>query len=169
MRQTLFRSQRTSASDDGFTIVELTVTVSIFAIVIAALLGIFISVQRSQAYVTDRSESMDGLRIAMDRVSKEVRQATAVTSQSTTAISMTTFVGGSAEALTWSVSGGELRRTDEWGLTQIVLRDVTNTDVFTYTPATGPPLVVAVRLEMRPAQSPNILLELTSEIRLRNG
>lgn len=144
-------------------------TVSIFAIVLTALLGVFISVQRSQAYVTDRSESMDQLRIALDRVSKEVRQATTVTTKTPTSIAMSTYVAGAAEVVTWSVTGGVLRRTNEWGSTTTLLREITNTDVFTYTPATGNPLVVTVRLEMRPRHSPNVRLELTSEIRLRNG
>lgn len=145
------------------------VTVSIFSIVLASLLGVFVSVQRSQAFVTDRSESMDALRIAMDRLSKEVRQATSVTAQSPTSMSMSTFVSGSAESVTWSVASGTLSRTNEWGQAATILKDVTNSDIFTYTPATGAPLVVTVRLEMRPRQSPDILLELTSEIRLRNG
>ena len=156
-------------AEDGFSLIEITITVSIFTIVLASLIGVFISIQRSQAYVTDRSESMDSLRIAMDRLSKEVRQATTVGTHSATSLQMVTFVGGSAEQITWAVAGGTLTRTDEWGASTVALEEVTNTNIFTYTPATGQPTIIAVRLEMRPAQSPDILLELTSEIRLRNG
>lgn len=155
--------------EDGYTIVELTVTIAIFAIVLASLVGVFISVQRSQAFVSDRTESLDSLRLAIDRLSKEVRQTTTVTAQSATSLAITTFVAGSAEDITWAVVGGTLTRTDQWGASMTMLQNVTNSDVFTYTPATGRPVVVAVRLEMRPAQSPDTLLELTSEIRLRNG
>lgn len=155
--------------DAGYTIVELTVTIAIFSIVLASLVGVFISVQRSQAYVSDRTESLDNLRLAMDRLSKEVRQTTTVTAKTATSLAITTFVAGSAEDITWAVVGGTLTRTDQWGASATVLRNVTNSDVFTYTPATGRPVVVAVRLQTRPAQSPDTLLELTSEIRLRNA
>lgn len=156
-------------SEEGYTIVELMITIGIFTIVLSALIGVFISVQRSQAYVADRTQSLDNLRVAMDRLSKEVRQATVVGARSATSLAMTTFVSGSAEDVTWAVTGGTLTRTNQWGASTPLLRNVTNSDVFTYTPATGRPIVVTVRLKMRPVQIPDTVLELTSEIRLRNG
>lgn len=164
----LLRKISARKPEDGFTVLELTATVAIFTIVLASLLGVFMSVQRSQAYVTDRSESMDALRLAMNRLSKEVRQATAVTTTTATSFAMRTYIAGSPEDITWSVSGGTLTRSDAWGSSIPVLRNVTNADIFTYTPATGRPIIVKVRLEMRPDQSPDVLLELSSEIRLRN-
>lgn len=138
-------------------------------IVVVSLLGVFVSTQRSQAYVSDRSRTLDDLRVAMDRLTKELRQATTIQPGATaTSITVRTFVGGNEELVTWAVSGGTLRRTDEWGGNASLLTPVTNTDVFTYTPDAARPVVIAVRLQTKPRSSPHVRLELTSEIRLRN-
>lgn len=162
-------SARRRHFEDGFTILEVAMTTSILMVVIVSLLGVFVSTQRSQAYVTDRAATLDDLRLAMDRLTKELRQATVIQAGATaTAISVRTFVGGNDEAVTWQVSGGTLRRSDEWGGNVPVLTPITNTDVFTYSPSAAQPLVVTVRLQTRPRSSPDVLMELTSEIRLRN-
>lgn len=169
MRPIRFRSPRTSAPDAGFTIIEVAVTTSILMVVIVSLLGVFISAQRSQAYVADRAQTLDDLRIAMDRLTKELRQATVVASGATaTSISVQTYIAGATETIGWAKTGETLYRTDDWGGNIPLLAPVTNSDIFTYSPSADEPLVITVRLETRPRSSPDILLELTSEVRLRN-
>lgn len=168
LRRTRSLLQRTSAHEAGVTIVELTVVMAVLTLTIGSLLGVFLSAQRSQAYITDRSEALDELRRTMDVLSKELRQATKVVSTSTTSsISVTTYVVGMETDVQWYVTGATLYRSDPAG-TKPILNRLTSNQIFTYSPSVTQPLVVLVRLRMSPKQSPNTVLELMSEVRLRN-
>ncbi len=163
------RSARTSVPEAGFTVIELTVTVAVLTLVVGSLLNVFVSAQRSQSYVTDRSEALDNLRLGMDRMSKEIRQATVVSAASTsTTLTITTYVNGVSEIVTWRVSGSTLERVAPSGTVLAVLSRVVAGPVFTYSPSVAGPLVIRVLLRMTPPKSPSTTLELTSEIRLRN-
>src|SRR5688500_18557559 len=79
MRPTPSRFRRISVPEEGgFTLLELVFSVSILLVVMGSILGVFGVVQRQSAYVKDRSETLDTMRIAVDRMTKEIRQARVV-------------------------------------------------------------------------------------------
>lgn len=172
MRPIRSRSPKTSARDQhGFTVLEITVVVSVFVLVAGALLTTFVSAQRSQAFVTDRSQALDGLRMAMNQMTKEVRQATWVDPASTTSsLRITTYVNSLEETITWRVvaATARLERVDGLGNVVPVLDRVVGTTPFAYSPTIAAASVLRVWLQAKPKNSPNTVLELTSELRLRN-
>lgn len=149
--------------------VELTITVGILTLVVASLLGTFVAAQRSQAYVTDRSETLDELRQAMDRITKEVRQATWMWEwNSSNLLYMRTFIAENEETVLYWADGSTLWRYDEYWRSRPILDGMTTWWTFTFSPSAQAPTTVRIRLRARPDQSPNTVLELSSEVRLRN-
>ena len=173
MRPISSRFRRISAREDGgFTLLELVFSVSILLVVLASILGIFQVVQRQSAYVKDRSETLDSMRIAVDRMTKEIRQARVVTPDGTapaTRFEMTTFLVGTEAEIEYAVVGDTLTRSVNGGTADVIQDDLASTNLFTYTSDTaGVVQVVSFTLEVHPPRNPDTTLVLTSEVRLRN-
>ena len=60
-------------SDEGFTLVELLVTIMLLGVITTAVMTVVITVQRTQLFQVDTSVSMDETRQALDRMRTEVR------------------------------------------------------------------------------------------------
>jgi len=144
------------------------VTTSLLLVVVGSLLGIFVAVQRTAAFTQSRVESTDQMRIAMETLTKELRQASSITSDSdASTLTMATYINGNPVQVTYTVSGETLYR--ETGITFApVLDDLADGNVFTYTPSAEGAQVVAVNFDVHPKQHPDTTLSLTSEVRLRN-
>ena len=173
MRPTPPRFRRISVRDEeGFTLLELVFSVSILLVVLGSILGVFQVVQRQSAYVKDRSETLDTMRIAVDRMTKEIRQARVVQPDGTAPASrfeMTTFLLGVEADIVYAVTGGSLTRSVNGGTADIVQKDLASTSLFTYTSDTsGVVQVVSFSLTVHPPRSPDTILVLNSEVRLRN-
>src|SRR5437667_3651518 len=76
----LWRSEARPADaqrdERGYTLIELMIVSAIFAIVITLIFGTLTSVQKSEAYTRDRTIAIQSMRGAMDRMTRELRQAT---------------------------------------------------------------------------------------------
>ena len=59
--------------EDGVTLVELLVVMSVMGVVMAAFLGIFVVVQKSFVRETNRSQTMDQARLAIEAIDREMR------------------------------------------------------------------------------------------------
>lgn len=166
-----FRLRRTNAREDGVTVVELTITMGILFIVMGALLTVFASVQRTQSFAANRSETLDEMRLAMDQMAKDIRQATAIDAATSTPsrIEMDTYVLGTIEHVVYEATGTTLTRSigSSSGI-QLQTRLVT-TQLFSYEPNVSSVQLVVVTLRVTPRNAPDTVLELTSEIRLRNA
>lgn len=146
-------------------------SISLLLVVLASVLGIFQVVQRQTAFVKDRTEALDSMRNSIDRMTKEIRQASIVEPTSTSSrLEMTTYILGVEKEIVYEASGEELTRSVEGG-TPVVLQDaLSSTTVFTYTGDTGGVIqVVAMSLNVHPVRHPDTTLVLTSEVRIRNG
>jgi hypothetical protein len=134
-----------------------------------SLLTIFESVQRSAAFTENRSETLDSMRLTLDQMTKEIRQATSVSSTSTASrLEMDTYILGVTKQIVYEASGSELTRSVSGG-TPVVMQDhVTSTDVFTYTDSVFSVQVVGLTLSVHPKLAPDTILVLTSEASLRN-
>ncbi len=169
LNPTRFSSRETSA-ESGFTVIEITVTMLLLAVVVTSLLTIFESVQRTSAFTQDRTQSLDDMRIAMARISKELRQASTIREgSSTTRLDIDTFVNGAATRVVYEASGEELTRTV--GVSSApVLGELASTNVFAYSSETTitDSTLVTVLLTVHPERRPDTTLALESKIRLRN-
>lgn len=79
-----------AAREEGFTLVELLVTMTILGIVMAAITGLFVSGTRAQSDLNSRFTALTELHIGLDRFRRDVHSACSVTSQSATSV---TFSG----------------------------------------------------------------------------
>ena len=70
-------------------------------VVLLAAFNSFDTISKSQAYQADRTQNLDDMRGVLQRMTKELRQATSVTDPGTTPAS-TTYRSTSASAPTWT-------------------------------------------------------------------
>jgi prepilin-type N-terminal cleavage/methylation domain-containing protein len=68
--------QRRAGDEHGFTIAELMVTSAILLVVVTAAMSLLTAAQRSTSFSTRRGETQDAVRLAMDRLTKDMRQLT---------------------------------------------------------------------------------------------
>jgi prepilin-type N-terminal cleavage/methylation domain-containing protein len=169
MRPTRSLFPKTSAAEAGFSLIEVMITVALLAVVVGALLTIFESVQRSAAFVQNRSETLDSMRLVVDQMTKEIRQASSVSATSTAStITMNTYVLGVPKTIVYEASGSSLTRSVDGGPAVVLQTRLTSTSIFTYTDSVTNVQLVGLTLTVHPLHRPNTNLVLTSEARLRN-
>jgi type II secretory pathway pseudopilin PulG len=163
--------RRISAREEGFTLVELVVVTGLMLIVLTAILTAFTVVQRASVRESARSEESDAVRIAMERMTKEVRQAIDVRAgSSATFLDIDTYINGIETRISYTASGTTLTRT-AGGQTTTLLDRLASTSVFTYDPDVSNPSVVTITLGASPEfyKTDSTVITLTSEVKLRNG
>lgn len=147
----------------------MTVSIGLLLLVVGSLLTVFASVQRSATFVQARSETLDGMRLAVDRMTKEIRQATSINEASTASrLEMDTYVLGTSRHIVYEATGTQITRSVDGGSSTVLQGELATSSVFTYTPSTSDVKVVTVTLSVRPVRRPDTTLVLTSEARLRN-
>jgi type II secretory pathway component PulJ len=139
-------------------------------VVLGGLLTVFESVQRSATFVQERSETLDEMRIALNQMTKEIRQAQEVKTTSTASrLEMTTYVLGTQKTIVYEVLGETLRKTINTAAAAPIQSNVVSTSLFTYTTdSAGVIQLVRLDLEVHPRRRPDTTILLTSEVRLRN-
>ncbi len=160
-------------SDSGFTLIELVIVSAILLLVSSALMSSFESVARREHVVTDRVTTMDDMRAMVAITSREVRQATAVSAASTASrLEFDSYLKAADSATThviYIATGTTLTRQQGSGPTVTVMKGLTTTSVFTYNDSTMVNVqVVGLKLSVRPSSSPDTILVLDTDLRLRN-
>lgn len=169
MRPTLSRLPKISAREDGFTVIELSITMGILLIVMGSLLSVFTAAQRTQSFASNRSETLDEMRLAMDQMTKDIRQATLIDATSgASRIEMDSYVLGVTQHVIYETSGSTVTRSIGSSTGIPLLTRLVSTPIFTYSPNVTGAQVVTVTLRVSPRNAPETVLELTSEIRVRN-
>jgi type II secretory pathway component PulJ len=139
-------------------------------LVLVAVFDSLDTVSSSQAFQADRSNSLTDMRNALNRMTKDLRQATAVDETASTAstITFTTYLDGTSTQVVYDASGTTLTRKVGTGTAFPVLKHLASTNVFTYTSASGGVQWVSIDLKVTPQRSPDTTLELDSQVNLRN-
>jgi Tfp pilus assembly protein PilW len=75
MTRAIIRLRRASEGEEGFTLVELIVAMSLMMLVLAVFFAGLIAVQRAVAGEDKRSQSNDQARLAIEQIDREVRSA----------------------------------------------------------------------------------------------
>lgn len=163
-------SARDGSVEGGFTLIELMLTIFLLLIVVGSLVAVFESVQRSSAFVEERSQTLDRMRLAVDVMTKEIRQASVVDPASTASrLEMTTYVLDVEKTIVFEVTGENLTRSVDGGPPATIQENVNSSTLFSYTKDVGGVVqLVAVNLQVHPIRKPNTIVELESEVRLRN-
>jgi type II secretory pathway component PulJ len=69
-------SRRRDGREAGFTIVELVVTSAILLLIVSATMAVLVAGQRATGFSNRRGQTQDDVRLAMDRLTKDLRQVT---------------------------------------------------------------------------------------------
>lgn len=171
-------------SERGFTLVELLIAMFVGLLVVGGATMVFTSAIQSEPRTSMRSSQIREGRVMMERVTRELRQATEVVAHSPTYLAVTTYVptncsGGATAAatkcrVTYECDGGECHRT---------LRDINGTgaagatlmvsglasdNVFQVPAGGGSPSFVGIRL-MFPDRDGNESVTLEDGVALRNA
>ncbi len=68
--------RRRAGEEHGFTLIEVMLTSAILLMIVTAAMAVLVAGQRSTGFSTRRGETQDDLRLAMDRLTKDMRQLT---------------------------------------------------------------------------------------------
>jgi Tfp pilus assembly protein PilW len=165
----------------GVTIVEVAITSALLMVVLLAVFNSFDTISKSQAFQADRSIAIDDMRNALNKMTKEIRQATSVTQPASTpssTLTYVTYVNGVSTTITYTVTGTCTATSPTCVLTRkvgtanafTVLKRLTSANVFTPTSATDVTGIqwVEIDLSVSPPKSPSTTLTLQSKVNLRN-
>jgi Tfp pilus assembly protein PilW len=163
-------------AEDGVTVVELLVAAMLLLIMCGASLAVMHGVADAERNQQVRADTLSEMRNTLNRVTKEVRQATSVRPESGPAsIVMDTRVNGAGMQVVYDVVDGALRRSADGGGPVQLVQGVSSSLVFCYdaptcssaSPATTPS-VVRITLQVQPPARDVQALVLRTEVKLRN-
>lgn len=171
----MMRMGRRLRNEEGASLVEVVVALAVFLVLLVAVLQVLDSGTRAERGQQARHDSLLELRGAMGRISKDLRQATAISSSSTTGrIEMQTLIAGVAHQVVFDVVVGEVRRTIDGGSPVPMADGVTTPTPFCFDPpdcvATAPaaPTIVRVTMEAEPEVFSSGPITLATDVKLRN-
>jgi prepilin-type N-terminal cleavage/methylation domain-containing protein len=168
---------------DGFTLVELLVATVLALVVIGGAVMAFTASIRSQPRIDSQAHAIEQARTTMERLVRELRQGSSVSSASASQLSVVTYVdstcGGTATPaatqcrVTYSCSGGACTRSlakpdgsSPTTPTQVV-SGLSSNSVFSYSPSAAAAAYVGVTLAI-PAQTGHNAITLSDGAALRN-
>jgi len=145
------------------------VTIGLILVVLGTLLGAYDSAARSEAFVQDRAATLDEMRVTMDRVTRDARQASAVLAGSgPDRLAVETYVLGAPTTVVFAVSGDTLTRQVGNESPSVMQRHLASSAVFSYAPSVDSAQVVTVTLAVRPPARPQNVVTISSEVSFRN-
>ena len=166
--------------ESGFTLVELLVTMMVMGLVASSVMMVALRTFTTTATVTDRRDVLADGRTALDRLSKQLRQAESVDSTcpdsadvpSTWASSITFsgYIDGSPATIAWMVTGTSAPYTLEesriGGANPVpIVSSLSDDDVFQCTTHANLIDQVTIRL---PLQTTTTTVALKTDVQLRN-
>ncbi len=177
MQRTRSLFRRTSAADPehgsgGFTILEQVITCGLLLLVLGVIFSALDSVTKSEAYSSDRTAALDDMRLTLNRMTRELRQASSVNEATSTSsrIEFETYGGGAMRRVVYVLTGTVLTRSVNSAPAIPVLTGIAATNLFTYVSAPPVPGAqwVQINLRVHPKRTPETILVLDSEVNLRN-
>jgi hypothetical protein len=141
---------------------------ALFLLVMGVVFSMLVGAQRSEAFESGRGQALDDMTVTMDRMTKDLRQATSVVGTPTAShIEMMTYDNGVLQDVMYNATGTTLTRT-EGGQLSIQQQGLASTDVFNYVPSTTTPQDVQIALVVAPPNLPSTTVTLDGEVHLRN-
>lgn len=159
-------------SQNGFTLPELIIALGVIGLLLAAT----VSVQQSglQTYVigSNRVDAQQNARVGLERMGREIREASAITTAGTHSIS---FTGQDGSAVTYALSANTLQRNEvaiAGGVESLsfIYRNANDATGATATSTRRVDITVRTRTEETVAQGSagDIRLEIKTSVQLRN-
>lgn len=126
----------------GFSIIEFIVVIIILGILSGVGINFMLEVGRARLFQWQRKEISESAKIAIDRMSREIRRINSKTSVYTATSSAFRFIDIDSSDVTYDLSGSSLRRNQ--GGTINVLADNVSALTFTYYNSSGAAIVIPV-------------------------
>jgi prepilin-type N-terminal cleavage/methylation domain-containing protein len=168
-RATTSRAER----EEGFTLVELLVTMMVMGIVATAVMVVAMRTFTTTATITNRRDVLADGRVALDRLSKQLRQGESIDQGSSSASSITFsgYIDGTPATIVWQVTGSSAPYTLEASTTGganpvAVVTALSDDQVFTYTTHGSVVDQVTIRL---PLETSTTTVVMTTDVQLRNA
>jgi prepilin-type N-terminal cleavage/methylation domain-containing protein len=139
--------------EDGVTLVELLVTAAVMAIVVAAVMSVWLRGQTESSTIYSRS--------------KDLRQSAVVHTDTASTIDVDTYVDGVKHRIAYTASGSNLTRSVDGVAGQRLLSNLANTNLFTYTFVGSTLHQITILLTVN-TSSKEGTLNLQSEVETRN-
>jgi len=164
------RRATTSRAETGFTLVELLVTMAVMSIVATAVMAVAMRTFSTTSTITNRRDVLADARIAMDRLTKQLRQGAQLDQQTPSTVSFTGYIDGRLGTIEWTVTGTKAPYTLEYstngGANLVpVVTSLADSAIFTYTTHGSVVDQVTVRL---PLQTSTTTVVMTTDVQLRN-
>lgn len=185
MKRIIGRFRRRAASEAGFTLTELLMAIAVSMVVLGGGVAVMTAGARSGPELADRSTDIQTARVAMEQITRELRQGSSVMSAAADQLSLVTLVNSSTcggapttQARTCIVSyaceAGSCTRTETepdgggGGSPEPVIKGLVSDAVFSYTPSAAAPTAVGVSLELEAATGSESIT-LSDSVTLRNA
>jgi type II secretory pathway pseudopilin PulG len=183
MNGLLRRLRRRAASEAGFTIPEILMATLIGLLVVAISVTVFTAAVRTQPGLNKRDDAISQARTTMERLTRELRQGSAVLTATASQLAFVTYVhsatcGGAysnssmACRVTYTCSGTSCSRVEAKpdgtspGSAFTVVSGLSSTNVFNYSPNTTSPTYIGATLVF-PGQNGGDAITLSDGVTLR--
>jgi len=181
----LARLRALARQDRGFTLVELLVATILGLIVVGGGVTVFTVSMNNQPRISSQSAAIQQARTSMDRLTRELRQGSTVSTATASQLSIVTYVhsatcGGAAAStartcrVTYTCTAGTCTRTEanpdgsSPGPAVQVVSGLSSTSVFNYLPSSTAPTYVGVTLAF-PATGGDHAITLSDGAATRNS
>jgi hypothetical protein len=144
--------------ESGFQLIELVLAAALLAVALGAVLALLDVTAQEAPRHTERGQAVREAETGVERMTREIRQASTVTLNSSRSIDLRTWVrvgGGAAieRSVRFDCSSDKCRRYEGpvgGALTggEILINGVINSDIFTPTPSSGTPTYLGVKLAL---------------------
>lgn len=140
MRSAMQRLRDRGPADQGTTLVEILISMTIFSLALAMVYSVLITVQRQTKDQTSRADSVGNARLALQQIDRQVRSGNVLYNPATETLPLSmrvyTQANGDQRCVQWQVYNGKLR-SRSWSPTwttdgqvsawTVVAHDVVNT------------------------------------------
>jgi prepilin-type N-terminal cleavage/methylation domain-containing protein len=167
------RAERRRTGDAGFTLMELMVTSAILLVCLTAILGTFETAQKREAVASDRVSALDAMRLTLDQIGRDVREATIISANSSASVlDLYTYTSGAASTtshVVYTASGTTLTRQAGTAAATTQQTGLASTALFSFNDLTMANVqLVTINLLVNPVRTPNTTVTMTTSVRLRN-
>jgi prepilin-type N-terminal cleavage/methylation domain-containing protein len=104
------------AREDGFTMIELVMTMAILGIVLSGITGLFVAGVKSQSDQQARFDALTEIHVGLDKLKRDVHASCSAISTSSTAVTVDNPPCNGSNLITWCTQGSGSR----YGLYRIV-------------------------------------------------
>ncbi|NOY35893.1 MAG: prepilin-type N-terminal cleavage/methylation domain-containing protein [bacterium] len=117
MKKYIQKSKNNGNGATGFTLIEMMVSVSLFAVVVSVALGAFLNVNTIQKKAISLRKVNDNLNYAVETMMREIRTGTSYCATACSSPDSFNFTDVAGGAIVYQLNNGAIERSDDGGAT----------------------------------------------------